>query len=279
MTKRNNKGRNNPNFGNKKGITIMCRVCKKPIYVIPSDIGKRKYCSQQCFRKVFNPMDSKESREKLSNLRKGENNPFYGKKPSEETKKKLSFLRIGKPSGRLGKKHTNEWKEEHSELLKANYFSGKTIAYWKGKVLSESHRSNIGKAGIGRIHSEESKKKMSKSGKLSYLSGNRKLGGIFDTSIELIMENALCELNVYYIKQYPIIINNLFTKPDFFLPDHNVIIECDGDYWHNRKDVKKIDKLKDFLWASEGYKVIRFWEHNIHNSINDCIEELCSHLN
>jgi len=236
--------------------------------------GKSKFFSEEHKRKIsetkkkqhslgllYNPMDSEETRKKLSEIRKGEKNPFYGKNHSEEARLKMSIAHKGKTSGRKGKKQTEQWKKEHSKVLKEKYASGKLIAYWKDKNLSIKHRESI-----------------SKSLETAYVSGIRSIRKIKDTSIELAFEKILKQLNLNYEKQYSIVIDNLYSCVDFFLPDYNIIIECDGDYWHNRKDMIKQDKLKNQLWSLQGYTVLRFWEHAINDSINNCISELCACL-
>lgn len=82
-----------------------------------------------------NPMDNEESRKKLSETRKGENNPNYGKTFSEETRKKIGKAMKGKTLSEktkqkmseatkgennpmYGKKHTEESKQKMSETKK-----------------------------------------------------------------------------------------------------------------------------------------------------------------
>lgn len=56
---------------------------------------------------MYGRKHSKETKEKFSETRKGENNGFYGKHHSEETKEYLREIN-------LGKKHTEEWKQQQS---------------------------------------------------------------------------------------------------------------------------------------------------------------------
>lgn len=48
---------------------------------------------------------------------------------------------------------------------------------------------------------------------------------------------------------------------DFYLPQFNKVIECDGDYWHKNREAK--DSIKTNYLLSQGYLVERIPEHVI----------------
>ena len=76
---------------------------------------------------------SDETKKKLSELNKGENNSFYGKCHTEETKKKMSLNHpdvSGENGYFYGKKHTEEAKRKNSEAH-------------KGKKLSDEQKEKI----------------------------------------------------------------------------------------------------------------------------------------
>jgi len=50
---------------------------------------------------------------------------------------------------------------------------------------------------------------------------------------------------------------------DIFIPTHNLVIECDGDYWHNYPKGKDVDWIRSDELKEEGFKVLRLWEHEI----------------
>jgi DNA mismatch endonuclease, patch repair protein len=80
----------------------------------------------------------------------------------------------------------------------------------------------------------------------------------------------------------------LFGKPDIVFPRHKLVIFVDGCFWHKcpRCFVKpatnrgfwekkiagniKRDQLVKKRLSEDGYKVIRFWEHEIRKNINKC---------
>jgi len=63
---------------------------------------------------------------------------------------------------------------------------------------------------------------------------------------------------------------------DFYLLEYNILIECDGDYWHGfgklDEELDEVqtrsrinDKIKNKLVDdSPNIKLLRFWEHEIH---------------
>jgi len=69
---------------------------------------------------------------------------------------------------------------------------------------------------------------------------------------------------------------------DFYLPDYNIIIEADGDYFHKnskwKPKVEQKDKVKTDKLIAAGYGVYRFWEHEINESAAGCINKI-SELN
>lgn len=63
---------------------------------------------------------SEESRKKMSENNKGENNPMYEKKHSEETRKKMSESKKGENNSMYGKTHSEKTKKKISESLSKN---------------------------------------------------------------------------------------------------------------------------------------------------------------
>jgi len=67
---------------------------------------KGKFVKEQTAKRkpMLGKTHSSETKRKMSEMRKGENNGMFGKKHSDETKKKLSLQKLGKPSWNKGKK-------------------------------------------------------------------------------------------------------------------------------------------------------------------------------
>jgi len=81
------------------------------------------------------------------------------------------------------------------------------------------------------------------------------------TDIEKIVSDILYKLNIKFIYQHPI--DDIFHV-DFFLPEYNIVIECDGNYWHNYPHGLKGDIQRDkYLRHKKKYLVLRFWGNDI----------------
>lgn len=81
---------------------------------------------------------SEEGRKKLSEQKKGELNPNFGRIVSEEEKKHLSELFSGERNPNYGRKHTEEARRKMSE---ANI----------GRPLSEEHKQKISRSMMGKF--------------------------------------------------------------------------------------------------------------------------------
>ena len=43
----------------------------------------------------------------------------------------------------------------------------------------------------------------------------------------------------------------------------NMVIECDGDYWHKYPIGNKVDHIRTKELINKGFKVLRLWEFEI----------------
>jgi hypothetical protein len=107
---------------------------------------------------------TEESKRKMSESHKGENNHFYGKSHSQETKDKIRDLKKGKYIGNenhmFGKNHSQETIDKMSDLKKGKYVGDKNPMF--GKTHSQEARDKISEANTGRVVSIEVRNEMSK---------------------------------------------------------------------------------------------------------------------
>ncbi len=96
-----------------------------------------------------------------------------------------------------------------------------------------------------------------------------------DTTIEVKMQIQLQERKIVFTKH-----KTLTGRPDIFI-EPNICIFADGCYWHScpihfkngkykEQRVQKDPQVNQKL-VGQGYKVLRFWEHEINSNVDYCI--------
>lgn len=108
-----------------------------------------------------------------------------------------------------------------------------------------------------------------------------------DTKPELILRKALWASGMRYRLK-----NRLPGRPDLYFPGRKLAIFVDGCFWHGCPDhckvpetnrsfwEKKISKNKardnevDLLLKNEGWRVLRFWEHEVKFDLLGCVKRV-----
>jgi len=94
-----------------------------------------------------------------------------------------------------------------------------------------------------------------------------------DTKPEQVIQKLLYDLKIEFIKHKPIIDIIHKYQCDIFIKP-NIIIECDGDYFHNYPAGRVIDKVRNKELSERGYVVLRFWKCEIKNNLDYCKNEI-----
>jgi very-short-patch-repair endonuclease len=105
------------------------------------------------------------------------------------------------------------------------------------------------------------------------------------TKLEISGYSLLDELGIKYEPQY--LIANKFCV-DAFVPDINLVIQFDGDYWHgNPRKYKvldkrqerrsKLDQSQDAYLVKCGFKVLRIWESDMKSNKTSVITAIESY--
>ena len=248
-------------------VKINCLQCNKEFETLPNKIKNgKKYCSRIC----------KDYHQKELYLKEG--NPVYNVEHTSEWKK-WNSERMKKLWGT----------EEHKKKVKIRqdkFFSEN--GFWMGTDEKSCLKrietnielygvDNISKLPITTVKRNDTCLKLYGKTSINILRDSNKIKG-FNTSIEKKISNLLIENGVKFETQYDIIFEeNKFKSYDFYLPDFNLLIEADGDYWHANPikypdsnvltEIQKINKLNDVfkneLANKNGYNLIRFWESDI----------------
>lgn len=96
-----------------------------------------------------------------------------------------------------------------------------------------------------------------------------------DTFPERAIHNILRKYNISFIKHKPITDIKHTYQCDIFI-EPNIIIECDGNYWHRYPNLRNIDKIRNKELQQKNYVIIRFWEKDIKEDIKKCESKLIS---
>jgi len=96
-----------------------------------------------------------------------------------------------------------------------------------------------------------------------------------DTDIEIKLQKALENKNIDFITHYPVT-----GQPDITFINQKVAVFCDGCYWHGcptcgfdapnpHRDAEVNSTLKN-----KGWKVLRFWGHEIKGDVEECVKRI-----
>jgi len=180
---------------------------------------------------------------------------FTGRKHTEEDKRKITLAQLGRPSGMLGKHHTPE------AIVKIST-AQKGVSY-----ISEQGKERLR---IKRLHQKFPKK---------------------DSKPEKMMQKQLQLHRIKFETQKPIT-----GIPDFFI-EPNICVFVDGDFWHGNpamyksgyvirrkpnlitaKDKQEKDRRINEKLKNRGFKVLRFWDSEINQDIEKCVEKILKNV-
>lgn len=197
---------------------------------------------------------------------------------SKEKQEKFpeSWKKVQEKLGTLGKR----W--NLSEEVKREISKRKT-----GVKFSKLHKLNMSivRAGVphghktnngmpawnrGKSPSEKTRIKMSEA-RIRYIERGGLQKHMYNTKPELKMRELLDKLDVKYLFQKKI---SRYIV-DFYIPSKNLIIEVDGEYWHNYPNGQEKDHTRDRELEMKGYNIKRFWAKEVFKL--DC-HSLAKHL-
>lgn len=157
------------------------------------------------------------------------------------------------------------WTEETKENVRQG-----VIRSYKNKELHDKRVSDNKR--IWASMSIEEKLKRTKNG---LIAAHKAAKEIVISKPEIKVAKQLNEIGIRFIQQKEILNGKYYL--DFYIPSLKLVIECNGDYWHNLPERKQRDKeLKKYV-ESTGRKIIFIWEHEINDDwfwVGDYIKEV-----
>ena len=159
-----------------------------------------------------------------------------------------------------------------------------------GRVWTESAKENVRQGVLRSYMNEELHKKRSEANKriwskMSHFervkrthngmcSARNKISNIVISGIERKVSEQLDFIGIHYIQQKELLCGRFYV--DFYIPSLNLVVECNGDYWHKLPNRIQRDKdLKEYV-ESCGKNIIFIWEHEINDEwfwIGDYLEK------
>lgn len=231
-----------------------CGECNQPV-TIGYHGSKLKWNTYVCGNNEGVKKWSKQAKE----TRKGANNPMYGKKAWNMGLTKDSHESVKAVSRKLtGRTISPETKLKQSESAKKRTIHGHT----------------------GHKHSEKTKEV------LRQHTLRRIAEGKFpqtDTLPCRLVEQVLKDLQIQYIKEH---IVEMWSF-DFYLPEHDLLVEVDGDYFHSnprsypdgpKTKTQKLNSYRDYkkneYCTKHNMNLIRIWEYDIINTKDNVIQRI-----
>lgn len=246
-------------------VLLDCLYCKKEFFNFPYLIRKTNYCSVDCYRVSTNKKKLKicivcKKEFKIKSYLVKQGFGFY-------CSKKCWFSVFEKQRKII---RCNKCQKERS-VYRSVY--ARHPKFCSKKCSDDSKVDNI-----FRIC-----RNCNSSFKLTHSALNRSRGSFCtwncykkykgESSLEIIVKQQLQNLNETFEQE------KRFGKfhADFYLPKRNLIIECDGEYWHMVPKIKERDQRKDKLLAKLGYNILRLSGQKIISS-NFAIETLLAEV-
>jgi len=222
-----------------------------------------------------------------ASTRKKIGNSNRGKKRTEVQIQRMSLVAKGKIPWNKGKTYTrkknskpfsDEYRKKMSQIGLNRKFSKehneKISIALTGKKKSKEHVLHMS----NHICSEETRKKMREKRRLLVIPFK-------DTSIEIKLQDELASREYGFYKHYPII-----GQPDIAFPDKKLAIFADGDFFHanpekySETNIIKQGHTAKYIWEkdthvneelrSKGWRVLRYWEHEINDNVVGVVDEI-----
>lgn len=228
------------------------------------------FCSRDCWRGWIKKNPSIPSKRSIEKFKK--NHPL--KDPKIKLKHKTAVNTV--EHKRIVSDHSKKrWQNKDYRSKMINAVSGRNSASWKGgPVESICNNCEVKFKANRRVVKRNNKRFCSV---LCYQEwwGQNMVFPIKDTTIEVKIQNYLKDLEIEFLTHQYMKIEHSY-KCDIFIPSKNLIIECDGDYWHGNPKLYSDDKLRSRILLnrgvdnlrtkellSKGYNVMRLWENEI----------------
>jgi very-short-patch-repair endonuclease len=209
---------------------------------------------------------------------------LYGTEQAVKTRAKLAKARRGKTLEEIfGSKVATKVRESNRARMNAGHakrmraavknpsaVKGRSMIERFGQERADSIKNKLSEATKRqwREHGDEMLERLAQAREdrgAGLPSGNR-------TKPERIMASILGDLGIAYKEQVWFL--GRFCV-DFYLPKHGMVLEADGDYWHNYPEGLDGDRERDALIKQKkGMDTFRFWEKDLERNATSVKEQI-----
>lgn len=220
----------------------------------------------------------KHNKEQKSNVKSrlltGEKNGMFGKTGPNKGLNKENSERIKIAAEKLSETRKNLYKAGILPSLSGenNPMFGKEPWNKELDISDERIKNYAQKCSITKKRQWEEKSEQEKDKIRKYMAFIGAKCKKKDTTIEIKVKKYLKSINEKFIKGYAL---DKFIF-DFFMPDYNLVIECQGDYWHanpleydesnineiQRKNIERDKRKKEFIRINNIDNLF-IWENDI----------------
>lgn len=241
---------------------------------IPVEEYKKQFQVKEiCSKAVANALHiTNQIRDKCYKYKLSEKSKLFWVNNKEQMCEKLKNAQntlVAKENHRNGAiKYNKNLSEDQKEQIKEIQRS-----VWRDPIKRANRIKGIHKPDAMRIRSETGRKNIYKV--LYNLKVNR-ITSIHRNLSERLIARSIIHENEYKFDYYSI---------DIAIPYFKIAIECDGDYWHanpakyqilsnKQKQAVSRDKSRNTYLKNKGWVVLRFWETDINQNIEKCVQEI-----
>lgn len=230
---------------------------------------KLKLKKDVSFKKSWNP-------DQISYLKENYRNPnILVKEIAEKINKSVSTVTAMANS--LGLHRESIWNEEEKSLLKLYYPTMETSVL-QDEILKDKTVSQITKFANdnGILKNQNVAYQIRKNTAINNLKNINNTKE--PTKPEIVIIDILDKLDVNYLFQE----HKKYYWVDFYIPEKNLVIEVQGDYFHcnplldlkynvlDKKGIISKDKRKNSYFKNKDINILYLWESDIKNSIEKC---------
>lgn len=114
-----------------------------------------------------------------------------------------------------------------------------------------------------------------------------------DTKMEIRVRRALWQKGYRFRKND----RTLYGSPDISIKKYKLVVFLDSCFWHGCPVHFKLPKINSDFWdqkirrnterdaevtrhyVEEGWTILRFWEHEVKDNINEVVDNIIYHIN